>query len=616
MPSPINSLPESLLAQLAGLSDIALAGRLVFDLQSRWNNAQRPTVEDYLRLLPNLTEQPDIVLELLCAEWRLRQQFGPPPRLDEYRGRFPALAERLARFLQVDPLLHKEEQATIPLATVRPGGVESVPSAPLDSQAALSPVSSLTPGGGGVLVPGYEILAELGRGGMGVVYKARQVKLDRLVALKMILSGGHASSSDLDRFRTEAEAIARLQHPNIVQVHEVGEHDGKPYFSLEFCTGGSLDKKLDGTPLTPLDGARLVETLARAMQAAHDKNVIHRDLKPANVLLAEDGTPKITDFGLAKKLDAAGQTASGAIMGTPSYMAPEQAGGKSKEIGPAADIYGLGAILYELLTGRPPFRAATPLDTLLQAVENDPAPIRLLNPQIDRDLETICLKCLEKDPARRYPSARALADDLERYLAGEPISVRSINVLDRLARTLQRSQIDTGFEAWGAVLLWFAAIVLGSQIALFAVIYTKQSGLVVRATQGVQFFLMGLVLWRFRATHLLTKNAATKQVWSLWLGFLISCFLVAFVSIMLVGVEPLYAFFLYPYWAIVSGLCFFAMGSSHWGWFYAFGLAFFVLAPLLAWQPIASPLAFGGLWAGSLVVIGLRLRARAKRVTC
>ena len=248
----------------------------------------------------------------------------------------------------------------------------------------------------------YELLAELGRGGMGVVYKARQASLKRLVALKMILAGGHAGAADLARFRTEGEAIARLQHPNIVQVYEVGKHEGKPFFSLEFCPGGSLDRKLNGTPLPAQEAAQLVETLSGAMHAAHQAHVIHRDLKPANVLLTSDGTPKITDFGLAKKIDEAGQTGSGSIMGTPSYMAPEQAGGKSKELGPACDVYALGAILYELLTGRPPFKAATPLDTLLQVIGDDAVPVRQLQPKCPADLETICHKCLQKEPARRY----------------------------------------------------------------------------------------------------------------------------------------------------------------------------------------------------------------------
>lgn len=462
--------------------------------------------------------------------------------------------------------------------------------------------------------PGYQLLGELGRGGMGLVYKARQNGLNRLVALKVILAGAHASGPDLVRFRAEAEAIARLRHPNIVQIYEIGEYSGLPYFSLEFCPGGSLDRKLNGTPLVSREAAELVAKLGRATHEAHQKGILHRDLKPANVLLGEDGTPKITDFGLAKQLDGpSGRTQSGDVLGTPSYMAPEQAGGKTNEIGPAADIYSLGAILYELLAGRPPFRAATPLDTLLQVIENDPAPIRLMNPQVDRDLETICLKCLEKDPAHRYQSASLLAEDLERYLAGDPISVRSINTLERLTRTLQRSQIDAGFEAWGTILLLFAVIVLASQVVLFAVISTKQPELLVHAVQSVQFLFMGLVLWRFRPPQMLAMNAARKNLWSIWIGFLIACGLVALVSQMLVGLERIYDFFLYPYWAILTGLAFFAMGSSYWGWFYAFGLAFFVLAILLPLCPIAGPLAFGVLWAGSLVIIGQRLRVRAKQ---
>jgi hypothetical protein len=273
---------------------------------------------------------------------------------------------------------------------------------------------------------------------MGVVYQARQTRLGRVVALKMILSGAHAGADDLARFRTEAEAIARLQHPHIVQIYEVGEHGGLPYFSLEFCPGGSLAQKLAGTPLPPREAAVLVETLARAMQAAHDKGVIHRDLKPANVLLAEDGTPKVTDFGLAKKLDEAGRTASGAVMGTPSYMAPEQAGGRSKELGPACDVYALGALLYECLTGRPPFQAPTHLDTLLQVVSDDPVRVRALQPKVPRDLETICLKCLRKEPGKRYGSASALAEDLRRFLADEPIRARRVSWLERVWKSIRR----------------------------------------------------------------------------------------------------------------------------------------------------------------------------------
>jgi WD40 repeat protein len=289
-------------------------------------------------------------------------------------------------------------------------------------------------------VPGYEIVAELGRGGMGVVYQALHLQLNRLVALKMILAGGHAGEDELARFRTEAEAIARLQHPHIVQIYEVGEQNGLPYFALEFCAGGSLTGKLDGTPLPPQEAARLVETLARAMHAAHEQHIVHRDLKPANVLLTSDGTPRITDFGLAKKLDSgSGQTASGAIMGTPSYMAPEQAGGKSKEVGPLADVYALGAILYECLTGRPPFKAANPMDTLFQVLSEEPVPVRQLQPKVPADLETIALKCLAKEPPRRYASAAALAEDLGRFLAGEPVRARPVGRLERGWRWCRRN---------------------------------------------------------------------------------------------------------------------------------------------------------------------------------
>jgi hypothetical protein len=319
-------------------------------------------------------------------------------------------------------------------------------------------------------IPGYEIIRELGRGGKGVVYQARQTKLGRVVALKMILSGAHASPDDLARFKTEAEASARLQHPNIVQIHEVGEHGGLPYFSLEFCGGGSLEKKLNGTPLPPREAAALVETLAGAMQAAHDKGVIHRDLKPANVLMTEDGTPKVTDFGLAKKLDEAGQTGSSVIMGTPSYMAPEQAGYKpdaqARRIGPAADVYALGAILYECLTGRPPFKAATVLDTILQVVSDEPVPPTQLQSKTPRDLETVCLKCLRKDPARRYASAAALADDLARFLKGEPIRARPVGALERATKWARRRPAAAALLAVSAFAGLTVVGVVGTAAAL------------------------------------------------------------------------------------------------------------------------------------------------------
>jgi WD40 repeat protein len=291
-------------------------------------------------------------------------------------------------------------------------------------------------------VPGYEILRVLGRGGMGVVYLAQHLDLKRPIALKMILAGGHADDRERARFRAEAEAVARLQHANIVQIHEVGEAGGLPYCALEYVEGGSLARKLAGGPLPPAEAARLVEVLARAMQLAHSRNVVHRDLKPANVLLSADGTPKVTDFGLARQLDSdSGQTQSGAILGTPSYMAPEQAGGQAHAAGPPADVYALGAILYECLTGRPPFKGASLADTLEQVRHQQPVPPSRLRPGLPRDLEVICLKCLRKEAERRYTSAEALADDLRRWQAGEPIRARPVGGGERAVKWVRRNPL-------------------------------------------------------------------------------------------------------------------------------------------------------------------------------
>jgi eukaryotic-like serine/threonine-protein kinase len=287
-------------------------------------------------------------------------------------------------------------------------------------------------------VPGYEIIGLLGRGGMGVVYKARHLALKRNVALKMILVGGHADDDTRHRFRAEAEAVARLQHPNIVQVHEVGEHDGLPYAALEYVEGGTFAQKLLGGPLPPRDAARVVETLARAMQLAHSRNIVHRDLKPANVLLDAGGSPKVTDFGLARQLDDISQTQTGAVIGTPSYISPEQADGNNNYVGPATDVYALGAILYECLSGRPPFQGHSIVATLDMVRSQEPVAPRTLRPRIPADLETICLKCLRKEPETRYASADALADDLLRWQRGEPIAARPVHLGERLIKWIYR----------------------------------------------------------------------------------------------------------------------------------------------------------------------------------
>jgi predicted Ser/Thr protein kinase len=466
----------------------------------------------------------------------------------------------------------------------------------------------------------YELLKEIARGGMGVVYKARQKSLDRIVAVKMILPGPKAKPEDLERFRLEAEATARLQHPNIVTVYEVGEINGQPFYSMDFIDGPSLSQRMLQGPLPGRQAARYAMTIARALHHAHSHGILHRDIKPSNILLDSLDEPHITDFGLAKRLGAASDyTRSGAIMGTPSYMAPEQAAGKTKELGPACDVYGLGAVLYELLTGRPPFRSETPLDTVRHVLEQDPAPPRLLNPKVDRDLETICLKCLQKDPRQRYASAEALAEDLNRYLIGESITARSFNMIDRLARTLDRSQYDFEFQGWGTMLLWFGAIVFAVNFVVFGLSQTGFARGWLWLCRAAEYGLIGLTFRRARSWNWLPTNQAERQLWTIWIGYVIASIVVAIVARLLVGHQILdrgeaapshwQELYFYPVTAVLSGLGFFIMGSNYWGRCYAVGVGFFALAILMSLRLEWAPLEFGTAWGTTLVALGLHLRS-------
>jgi serine/threonine-protein kinase len=329
------------------------------------------------------------------------------------------------------------------------------PTSGTDSKAGVA--ASLDVGGDLPKIPGYELQTVLGYGGMGVVYKARHLRLNRIVALKMLRAGAHAAPHELARFRREAEAVAGLRHPNIVQVYDVGDHEARPYFTMEFIEGGSLRQKLASTPQPARESAALAATLSQAVEAAHQGGIVHRDLKPANILLTADGTAKIADFGLARHFDTdAAVTSSGARLGTPSYMAPEQAIGKAHTIGPSADIYSLGAILYELLTGRPPFRGETAVETELQVIHEEPVPPSRLNSKVPRDLETICLKCLHKDPERRYTTAAALAEDLHRFQRSEPIAARPAGLLERTAKWVRRHPTQSALLAAGLLLVVMA----------------------------------------------------------------------------------------------------------------------------------------------------------------
>jgi serine/threonine protein kinase/tetratricopeptide (TPR) repeat protein len=456
---------QEFLAALGPLDPAQVVALLRVDQRERWQRGERVAAEDYLQRFPALETDPESALEIVYGEWLLREELTETPALEEYQRRFPRHADRLRQ--QIDLRRALEDGDALAFADTRPGR----PAAEYPGKSSGNEAAWPT-------VPGYEILGELGRGGMGIVYQARQRSLKRIVALKMILMGPHAGPEELARFRAEAEAVARFQHPNIVQIYEVGEHDGLPFFSLEFVAGGSLHDYLQGKPQPPRQAAELVATLAGTIHYAHQRGVVHRDLKPANILLQEERSPrrkdakedqeekdeeqlpgpslrssfaplrlcerfscipKITDFGLAKLLELPGLTQSeGAILGTPSYMPPEQAQGQSGDVGPAADVYSLGAILYEMLTGRPPFRGATLLDTLAQVMADDPVAPRYLQPKVPNDLETICLKCLHKEPGRRYATALALAEDCAAFLRGEPIKARPTPLWEQALKWARR----------------------------------------------------------------------------------------------------------------------------------------------------------------------------------
>jgi serine/threonine-protein kinase len=462
-----------------------LVDDLLADQRRAWQQGKAKLVEQYLIDYSLLATDEEGTVDLIYQEFILRSELGPAPSLAEYVQRFPQYGTQLQAQLVL--LRVVQEIADQKTKKLDPAASSSAPPSscvvPESASAApsLNGDQSATPNTGAADWPhleGYEIFGELGRGAMGVIYKARQQSLGRLVALKMINPDREDYAQSHARFRSEAEKLARLQHPNIVQIFEVGEQNGRPYFAMELVEGSSLAQKLAGARLPDGQAAQLVETLARAMHYAHQQGIIHRDLKPGNVLLRGDAaTPveqcalKIADFGLAKQLDAAGQTHSGMILGTPSYMAPEQVDTRPQVTGPAVDVYALGAILYELLTGRPPFQAATPLQVLEHVRTEEPVPPSRCNAQVARDLETICLKCLHKEPSRRYGSAEALAEDLGRFQRGEPIRARPVGPVERGLRWCRRRPVPAGLLAalllafLGTLYSWHKAI-NGQQLAV------------------------------------------------------------------------------------------------------------------------------------------------------
>jgi serine/threonine protein kinase len=403
--------------------------------EAAWRAGQRPRLETYLDGAAG-PERSALFAELLKLELAYRGRAGETPAAAEYQERFPELAALVgavfrppgARDSQANTLAYVPANVADGMGAPTVAAPAPAATAPAAPPLEVPPTGEPEPAGeaGFPVIPPYEILEELGRGGMGVVYKARDAGCDRLVALKMIRAGVLDEPQALARFHVEAEAVARLDHPNVVRILTFAVTNGRPYFAMEFLAGGNLAQKLGGSPLSPRQAAQLAQTLARATHYVHGQNIVHRDLKPANVLFTAEGTPKIADFGLAKRLDRdKALTETYMVMGTAGYMAPEQAAGQARAVGPAADVYALGAILYEMLTGRPPFLGETHQQTLDRVLSDEPVPPSHLQPEVQPELEAICLKCLEKEPARRYASGEALAEDLSRFLAGEPVSVET-----------------------------------------------------------------------------------------------------------------------------------------------------------------------------------------------
>lgn len=459
---------------------------------------------------------------------------------------------------------------------------------------------------------GYELLEEIGRGGMGIVYRARQVGLDREVAVKMILRGPLASGMDRQRFRVEAEATARLEHPHIVPVYEVGESRAGPYFSMKYIRGRTLSSLLASQPLPPRKAARILAAVAEGIDFAHQHGILHRDLKPSNILVDQHGQPLVTDFGLAKRTSHRSViTQTGDILGTPAYMAPEQAAGDRGQIGPASDVYSLGAILYHMLTGRPPFQAASTVDTLLMVLEQDPVPPRMLNPQADRDLEMIALRCLQKPADLRYATAADLANDLEAFLKGEPIAARGGQFLHLLTQVFRDTHHAPVLENWGLLWMWHSLVLLIACVltnALHLLGYDDRWVYIMLWTAGLGTWAG--VFWALRR-RVGPVTFVERQIAHVWGASMVAIGLLFFIE-MLLGMPVLT---LSPVVALVTGMVFLIKAGILAGAFYVQAAALFATAFLMALLPPVAHLIFGAVAAISFFVPGLKYYRQRRRAS-
>ena len=563
-------------------------------------------------------------LERAIAAYLEESANGRPFDRDAWLGAHPECADELRQFLQdhdrvmqaASPWrLAVDSESAGPLTTGDAHVARGLPTVEFDVTAE-SPSPSSVVGSQQtddvVRFGDYELLHELGRGGMGIVYKARQLSLNRIVAVKMILQGRLAAADDVERFQLEAQAAAKLKHPHIVVVHEVGKHGDQHFFSMEYVEGQSLAELARKGPLPPKRAALYVQQVAEAVHFAHQNGVLHRDLKPSNVLIDSLGRARVMDFGLARHVDRSQRlTITGQILGTPTYMAPEQITNRKGELGPACDVYGLGTLLYELLTGHPVFKGRDQFETLLLVLEVEPSSPRQLNPNVPRELELICLKCLEKAPQQRYASAEDVANDLARYLSGDSISLSSPKLVDRLVRTLERSQYDQEVHAWSRMLIQFAWIALATHLLVYLNRTTdwphQLGGLV--SIRLVEVIGLGAVLWHLRRQWYPPRGAPARQLWSLGLGYMAGSLVLLIVTYFLTPAGMAFDDSrVYPPMAVLTGLLFIMLGSSYWGYCYVIGAAFLTLAIVITFFLGLAPLLFGMAWAASLAALAIRLR--------